>query len=533
MTASWIRRFWDSSRVRGARNNIMLMIIALLAPELIVLWATRQRYAAQEIGNRFKRYGWGTTHGFFYLMGGFALCDGKRVIDYLHHDHEDDHVLEEYWKKMKWRHKLAEIVVDDVFPEKGDDIKENLLHAPSASRRGSDTSSLKSSTTIDQEAVLSNEDDQKSQIVECLSKSPDPLCLLEFLVSKGFITEDEMRRIKRLASKVKANSTRRTSTLTRQDSRHSYSSEKLLKRLIKKGYITITESEINDRSRADAITKSIAIVQTIWFLFQVGARAIQGLAITELEIITVGFAILNFATYVSWWYKPLRVQRPLRVYWKQEDHRFPDDSEQPNTESKWTKVKARVAKRYKAITTFIHQLMGHFKRLHSKRCSKYRDKISELDTVRSFVVVSAHLEDNHQIKGWNDAIDHVFPAGYACGSSNSGAYDTSTGVGGAGICARDCGRDSDIGASHRAVCCGVGPISLINGAIGRVFSIGAGILGTGIDIRGSSSALSCPKGLARYETRHRTDVKMHSNGHRRQEIDYHNFVGVDQGIVQK
>jgi hypothetical protein len=89
--------------------------------------------------------------------------------------------------------------------------------------------------------------------------------------------------------------------------------------LIKNGQIRISEDEIlGNLSHSDSITKIIAVVQTIWFLMQVGARAMEGLAITELEIITVGFAVLNFGTYFLWWNKPLRVRYPVRVYWRQQ-----------------------------------------------------------------------------------------------------------------------------------------------------------------------------------------------------------------------
>ncbi|EEB91323.1 hypothetical protein MPER_10333 [Moniliophthora perniciosa FA553] len=60
----------------------------------------------------------------------------------------------------------------------------------------------------------------------------------------------------------------------------------LLEYFIKNGYITITEDEIKDRSHADFITKSIALIQTTWFILQVAARAAEGLTVTELEIIT-------------------------------------------------------------------------------------------------------------------------------------------------------------------------------------------------------------------------------------------------------
>ncbi|KAK7022781.1 hypothetical protein VNI00_016952 [Paramarasmius palmivorus] len=94
----------------------------------------------------------------------------------------------------------------------------------------------------------------------------------------------------------------------------------ILEFLVAKGYITLTEDEIKDNlSHSDVITKSIAVIQTIWFIMQVIARAVDGLAITELEIITVGFAILNFGTYFLWWNKPLRVRHPVRVYWRQRE----------------------------------------------------------------------------------------------------------------------------------------------------------------------------------------------------------------------
>jgi hypothetical protein len=41
---------------------------------------------------------------------------------------------------------------------------------------------------------------------------------------------------------------------------------------------------------------------------------------TELEILTLAFAVLNFATYGLWWNKPLDVQVPFLVRDMQGDH---------------------------------------------------------------------------------------------------------------------------------------------------------------------------------------------------------------------
>ncbi|EEB99929.1 hypothetical protein MPER_00261, partial [Moniliophthora perniciosa FA553] len=35
-----------------------------------------------------------------------------------------------------------------------------------------------------------------------------------------------------------------------------------------------------------------------------------GFAVTELEIVTIGYALLNFGTYFLWWNKPLGVRYP-------------------------------------------------------------------------------------------------------------------------------------------------------------------------------------------------------------------------------
>jgi len=74
--------------------------------------------------------------------------------------------------------------------------------------------------------------------------------------------------------------------------------------------------EIQDKSKGDFISKSIIILQTSWFVMQCIARGAQGLPITELELVTIAFAGLNFVIYLLWWDKPLNVQCGVRVYKK-------------------------------------------------------------------------------------------------------------------------------------------------------------------------------------------------------------------------
>lgn len=75
----------------------------------------------------------------------------------------------------------------------------------------------------------------------------------------------------------------------------------------------ISEAEINDKSKGDFLTKLFVVLQTTWFIFQVLARWIIHLPVTELEVITLGFAFLNIVTYALWWNKPQNMQVPIYV----------------------------------------------------------------------------------------------------------------------------------------------------------------------------------------------------------------------------
>jgi hypothetical protein len=75
----------------------------------------------------------------------------------------------------------------------------------------------------------------------------------------------------------------------------------------------VTVDEIEDRSKSDALSKTIVIAQTTWFTAQCIARARQGLAITELEIVTLAYTALNGVMCFFWWSKPLDVRCPVVI----------------------------------------------------------------------------------------------------------------------------------------------------------------------------------------------------------------------------
>ena len=83
-------------------------------------------------------------------------------------------------------------------------------------------------------------------------------------------------------------------------------------------FIMPTKAEIEDKGKSDWLAKSLALLQTSWFVMQYIARAIEHLPVTHLEIVTLAYAAMNFVIYIFWWNKPLNVNRPVRVFRKSE-----------------------------------------------------------------------------------------------------------------------------------------------------------------------------------------------------------------------
>ena len=75
-----------------------------------------------------------------------------------------------------------------------------------------------------------------------------------------------------------------------------------------------TEEELKDRGKSDGISKFIVLLQTSWFIIQCIARGIERLPLTELEIVTLAYAMMNLFVYIFWWDKPRDVGCPIRVY---------------------------------------------------------------------------------------------------------------------------------------------------------------------------------------------------------------------------
>ncbi|KIK01983.1 hypothetical protein K443DRAFT_97786 [Laccaria amethystina LaAM-08-1] len=91
----------------------------------------------------------------------------------------------------------------------------------------------------------------------------------------------------------------------------------MFRELLNEGRIafpSITEVEIEDRSKADSLAKGIPVLQTTWFIAQCISRSVQGLITTEVELITLALAALNGILYFLWWNKPLNVKCCMPVF---------------------------------------------------------------------------------------------------------------------------------------------------------------------------------------------------------------------------
>ncbi|SJL18586.1 uncharacterized protein ARMOST_22183 [Armillaria ostoyae] len=75
-----------------------------------------------------------------------------------------------------------------------------------------------------------------------------------------------------------------------------------------KNLAAVSPETIEDKSKGDALSKTVSTLQISWFIVQCIARAIQHLPITLLEMTALAFAGLSIITYCLWWYKPLNVK---------------------------------------------------------------------------------------------------------------------------------------------------------------------------------------------------------------------------------
>ncbi|KAJ8514781.1 hypothetical protein ONZ45_g7723 [Pleurotus djamor] len=73
----------------------------------------------------------------------------------------------------------------------------------------------------------------------------------------------------------------------------------------------VEEGAILNGAKSEIVGKLFAAIQMFWFIAQLCTRWAQHLAVTELEIMTLAYAVLCGALYFLWFKKPYDVQRPI------------------------------------------------------------------------------------------------------------------------------------------------------------------------------------------------------------------------------
>jgi hypothetical protein len=96
---------------------------------------------------------------------------------------------------------------------------------------------------------------------------------------------------------------------------------------------TITEEEIRDRSKQDWFAKGVAALQFLQLALSLIVRTNQGLAFSQLETITLGFAVCGAVIYLIYLYKPQRVETRTPLLWRSEPVQAESPQQTPPSES--------------------------------------------------------------------------------------------------------------------------------------------------------------------------------------------------------
>ncbi|KAL8684662.1 MAG: hypothetical protein Q9224_006203 [Gallowayella concinna] len=76
---------------------------------------------------------------------------------------------------------------------------------------------------------------------------------------------------------------------------------------------SITREQIQDKSKADGIKKTLVCAQASWFCLQCITRLAQSLPVSLLELNTFGHALCTLVIYIFWWSKPLDIEEPTLI----------------------------------------------------------------------------------------------------------------------------------------------------------------------------------------------------------------------------
>ncbi|KAJ7243263.1 hypothetical protein C8J57DRAFT_1083796 [Mycena rebaudengoi] len=115
--------------------------------------------------------------------------------------------------------------------------------------------------------------------------------------------------------------------------------------------------DIKDKSKGDALSKGVAFAQGAWFMTQCFVRLAQNLPVSELEVTTLAFAVVNVCIWLLWWNKPLDVRRPIVVIPLDDQHpcgvRAPDSKEDDWFDRLWGVLTGHYSAYDLAVYSFV------------------------------------------------------------------------------------------------------------------------------------------------------------------------------------
>jgi hypothetical protein len=77
--------------------------------------------------------------------------------------------------------------------------------------------------------------------------------------------------------------------------------------------VVVEKRVIEDKNKGDKMARFLTVCQILWFSINSVARLIQHLAITTLELTTLGFIICTLGTYFFWAHKPMDILTPITL----------------------------------------------------------------------------------------------------------------------------------------------------------------------------------------------------------------------------
>ncbi|RBR24241.1 uncharacterized protein FIESC28_02974 [Fusarium coffeatum] len=78
-------------------------------------------------------------------------------------------------------------------------------------------------------------------------------------------------------------------------------------------WIQIPNQDIDDKSKADIIQKTLVVIQVLWMVTQCIARRIYDLPLSLLEVHTIVHVVCAILLYACWFEKPLNIQEAMVI----------------------------------------------------------------------------------------------------------------------------------------------------------------------------------------------------------------------------